>query len=111
MLTRHHTNRGGAVHAAATTSLHFRSTSALAKTPVLLACSQDGNVRFFRLACSCWRCYCCTEANGVMLVPWARGSVQYNVCIQSGRLSNNPRLLPRWRAAVCGAVVQCGSGA
>jgi len=50
-----------AAHAAATTSLHFRPTSALAKTPVLLACSQDGSVRFFRVTLPLQYC-CFTDA-------------------------------------------------
>lgn len=49
-LSRTHRNRTGAKHKSPTTTVQFRIFSLLARGPVLLTCTKDGNLSFFSVA-------------------------------------------------------------
>lgn len=51
-ISRSHRNRNGRSKCSITT-VQYRTYSLLARSPVLLACAQDGNLYFFRLSISC----------------------------------------------------------
>ncbi|KAB1207324.1 WD repeat-containing protein 13 [Morella rubra] len=62
-LSRSHRHRSTSKHKSPVTTVQYRSFSLLARGPVLLTCTQDGNLSFFR--------------SGVAMKEWERGCHPY----------------------------------
>lgn len=79
-LSRSHRHRSTSKHKSPVTTVQYRSFSLLARGPVLLTCTQDGNLSFFRsgeLKYALRLSSCYVWLTGVAMKEWERGCHPY----------------------------------